>query len=125
MTSVVHFANPALVYHRRGRANLLAPADPGLSTSAARFVDFAVVYHRRKKAMPAAPDAPAARTEVPVYHSVAIHRDLGHVDLIVTWRAADVLRSIDRLILAADTTATPPDAYLVLSFVRTALADPH
>jgi hypothetical protein len=44
---------------------------------------------------------------------------------MVTRRAAGVLRPVDRLILAADTTTTPPDAFLVPSSVRTALADPH
>jgi hypothetical protein len=44
---------------------------------------------------------------------------------MVTRRAAGVLRPVDRLILAADTSATPPNASLVPSFVRTALADPY
>jgi hypothetical protein len=44
---------------------------------------------------------------------------------MVTRRATGVLRPVDRLILAADTTATPPDASPVPSSVRTALADPH
>jgi hypothetical protein len=44
---------------------------------------------------------------------------------MVTRRAAGVLRPADRMILAADTSATPPDASLVPSSVRTALADPH
>ena len=44
---------------------------------------------------------------------------------MVTRRAVGVLRLVDRLILAADTTTTPLDAFPVPSFVRTALADPH
>jgi hypothetical protein len=43
---------------------------------------------------------------------------------MVTWRADGILRPVDRLILAADTTTTPLDATPVPS-VRTALADPH
>jgi hypothetical protein len=90
-----------------------------------RFADLAVVYHRRASATLAAPDVPADRPEPPVYHPVAIHRDPGHVHPMVTRRAAGVLRPIDRLILVADTTTTPPDASPVPSSVRTALADPH
>jgi hypothetical protein len=71
------FANPALVYHRRGHATTSAPPDSGPSTSAARFADPAVVYHRREPAPPAAPDVPAVRSESSVYHPVAIHRDPG------------------------------------------------
>jgi hypothetical protein len=44
---------------------------------------------------------------------------------MVTRRAASVLRPVDRLSLAADTTTTPPDASPVPSSVRAALADPH
>jgi hypothetical protein len=44
---------------------------------------------------------------------------------MVTRRAAGVLRHVDRLILAADTSSTPSDASPVPSSVRTALADPH
>jgi hypothetical protein len=78
-----------------------------------------VVYHRRGPAVPIA-------LEPSVYHPVvAIQRDPGHTHPMVTRRAAGVLRPIDRLIMAADTTATPPDASLVPSSVRTALADPH
>jgi hypothetical protein len=44
---------------------------------------------------------------------------------MVTRRAAGVLRPVDQLILAADTTTTPPDASLVPSSVRTTLTDPH
>jgi hypothetical protein len=90
-----------------------------------RFADPAVVYHRRESATPAAPDVPADRPEPPLYHPVSIHRGPRHVHPMVTRRAAGVLRPVDRLILAADTTTTPPDAFLVPSSVRTALADPH
>jgi hypothetical protein len=69
-----------------------------------------------------APDDPSTRTEPPVYHPVAIYRDLGHVHPMVTRHAADVLRSINRLILTAD---TPPDASPVPSSVRATLVDPH
>jgi hypothetical protein len=90
-----------------------------------RFADLVVVYHRRESATPAAPDVPADRPEPPVYYPVAIHRDPGHVHPMVTRRAAGVLRPVDRLILAANTTTTPPEASPVPSSVRTALADPH
>jgi hypothetical protein len=114
-----------------------APATPAPSTSGARFVDPALVYHRRGSAPPSAPTDPGPstrslipavlepRSEPSVYHPVVIHRDPGHIHPMVTRRAADVLQPVDRLILAADTTTTPPDASLVPSSVRTALADPH
>jgi hypothetical protein len=70
------------------------------------------------------PATPVA-SEPSVYHPVTIHRDPGHTHPMVTRRAAGVLRSVDQLILAADTTATPPDASLVPSSVCSALADPH
>jgi hypothetical protein len=60
-----------------------------------------------------------------VYHPVAIHRAPGHTHPMVTRRAVGVLRPVDRLILDADTSATPSDASPVPSSVRTALADPH
>jgi hypothetical protein len=44
---------------------------------------------------------------------------------MVTRRTAGILRPVDRLILAADTTCTPPDASPVPSSIRAALADPH
>jgi hypothetical protein len=93
--------------------------------STTRFADPAVVYHRREPAIPAAPDVLASHSELSVYHPVAIHRDPGHVHPMVTRCAAGVLRPVDRLILIADTTCTPPDASPVPSSVRTALADPH
>jgi hypothetical protein len=92
--------------------------------SPVRFADLVVVSHCRESATPVAPDVPVDRLEPPVYHPVAIYRNPGHVHPMVTRRAAGILRPIDRLILAADTTTTPPDASLV-PFVRTALADPH
>jgi hypothetical protein len=113
------FADPALVYHRRSHAATSAPADSGPSTSTTRFANPAVIYHRREPAIPAtpdvpaahaAPDVPAARSESSVYHPVAIHRDPGHVHPMVTRRAAGVLRPVDWLILAVDTTCTHPDA---------------
>jgi hypothetical protein len=119
------FANPALVYHRRGHATTSAPPDSGPSTSATRFADPVVVYHCSELAIPTALDVPTVRSESSVYHPVAIHRDPGHVHPMVTRRAAGVLRPVDRLILAAATSSTPPDASSVPSSVRTALADPH
>jgi hypothetical protein len=119
------FANPALVYHRRGHTTTSAPLDSGPSTSTARFADPAVVYHRREPAIPAALDVPVVCSESSVYHPVAIHRDPGHVHPMVTRCAAGVLRPVDRLILAAATSSTPPDASPVPSSVRTALVDPH
>jgi hypothetical protein len=71
------------------------------------------------------PRPPTSRSEPPVYHLVAIHRDPGHVHRMVTRRVVGVLRPIDRLILAADKSTTPPDTSPVPSSVRTALADPH
>jgi hypothetical protein len=124
-TPTARFADPALVYHRRRHVTTSAPADPGPSTSPLRFADLAVVYHRRESATLAAPDVPADRPEPPVYHPVAIHCDPGHVHPMVTRRAAGVLRPVDRLILAVDTTTIPPDASSVPSSIRTALADPH
>jgi hypothetical protein len=101
--------------------------DPHLtwpSTSAACFVDPAVVYDCHERAAPSAPtDLPArSRTEPPMYHLITIHRDVGHVHLMVTRSVADVLCPVDRLILTAD---APPDAFPVPSSLRTALADPH
>jgi hypothetical protein len=52
-----------------------------------------------------------SRSEPPVYHPVAIHRDLGHVHPMVNRRATGVLRLVDRLILAADKTSTPLYAF--------------
>jgi hypothetical protein len=103
----------------------IGPAEPALLTSAARFANPALVYHCRKMAPPSALDDPPARTEPPVYHTVAIHHDPGHVHPMVTCRAAGVLHPVDRLILAADMTATPPDASPVPPSVRASLADPH
>jgi hypothetical protein len=118
-------ADLALIYHRRGHATPSAPADPGPSTSVARLNDPTVVYHRREQTTPLAPDTPATHTEPPVYHPITIHHDPGHVHPMVTRCAATVLRPVDRLILAADTTVTPLDASLVHSSVRAALADTH
>jgi hypothetical protein len=109
-TPTARFADPALVYHRRRHGTTSAPVDPGPSTSAVRLADPAVVYHCRESATPAAPDVPTICPEPSVYHSVAIHRDPGYVHPMVTRRAAGVLRPVDRLILAADTTTTPPSA---------------
>jgi hypothetical protein len=117
-TSGTRFADPALVYHRRGSAPPSAPTNPGPSTSAARFADPAIVYHRHRPATPATP-------KTSVYHPFAIHRDPRHIHPMVTLRAAGVLRPVDRLILAADTTTTPPDTSSVPSSVRTALVDQH
>ena len=44
---------------------------------------------------------------------------------MVTRRAIGVLRPVDRLVPAADTTTTPLDASLAPSSIRTALADPQ
>jgi hypothetical protein len=94
-----------------------------ICTSVARFAEPTVVYRRSEPAIPVARDIPAARSEPPVYHSVAIHRDPGHVHPKVTRCTIDVLHPVDRLILATDTTATPPAASPSPSSVRTALAD--
>jgi hypothetical protein len=44
---------------------------------------------------------------------------------MVNRHVVGVLRPVDRLILAADTTATPSNASPVPSFVCAALVDPH
>jgi hypothetical protein len=124
-TPTPRFADPALVYHRRRHVTTLAPADPAPSTSPVCFADPSIVYHRRESTTPMAPDVPVDRPKPPVYRPVAIHRNPKHVHPMVTRRAAGVLRPIDRLILAADTTSTPPDASPIPSSVRTTLADPH
>ena len=116
---------PAFVYHCRERATPSVPTDLSPSTSVARFTDPTVVYHRREQAMLVAPDVPAACSNPPMYHLVAIHRDPGHVHPMVTRRAANVLCPVDRLILAADTTITPPDASPIPYSFRTTLADQH
>ena len=121
LTSLVSFADPALGYHCHEGTTLSALAELTPLMSVACFADPALVYHRRERATP---DAPLARIEPPVYHPVAIHRDPGHVHSMATRRAAGVLHPVDRLILAADTAATPPDASPVPS-VRAALTDPQ
>jgi hypothetical protein len=115
---------PCPLYHRRERATPSAPVNPTSSTRTACFANPTLVYHRRDRATPLAPDASSARTEPAVYHPVAIHRDPGHVHPMVTRRAVNVLRLVDRLILAADTVATPPGASPVPS-IHVALAEPH
>jgi hypothetical protein len=56
-----------------------------------------------------------------VYHSVALHRDPGHVHPMVTRWAAGVLQPIERLVLSTTTSsALSPEP----SSVRVALADP-
>jgi hypothetical protein len=124
-TSGARFANLVLVYHRRRSAPLSAPTDLGPSTSASRFANPAIVYHRRKSTTPAAFAVLAPRSEPSVYHPVAIHRDPRHIHPMLTRCAAGVLWPVDRLILTADMTTTPPDASLVPSSVCTTLADPH
>jgi hypothetical protein len=76
-TSADRFADLVLVYHRHERATLSYPVAPTPSTSATRFADPTLVYHSRERAPPLAADALPARTETPVYHPVAIHRDPG------------------------------------------------
>jgi hypothetical protein len=125
LTPTACFADHALVYHRRRHVTTSAPADPSLSTSPLRSADSIVVYHHHESATPTAPDVSADRPEPPVYYPVAIHRDPRHVHPMVTRRAAGVLLPVDQLILAADTTTTPPDASPVPSSVRTALVNPH
>ena len=109
----------------RGQATPSAPVHPAVWTSATRFVDPALVYPRRARATPSAPAASTAPIEPPVYHPIAIHRDPGHVHQMMTRHAADVLRLVDLLILAADTAATPPGASQVPSSVRVALVRTH
>jgi hypothetical protein len=116
-TGVTRFADPAIVYRRRGSAPPSAPTNPGPSTDMARLADTAVVHPRRKPTTSVA-------LEPSVYHPVVIHRDPGHTPPMVTRHVAGV-RPVDRLILAADTSATPPNASPVPSSVCTALADPH
>ena len=119
------FVDPALVYHRRGWATPLDPCQTGT-------IDERGSLRRPRPHLPPprtspslAPDDPPNRTEPPVYHSVAIHLDPGHFHPMVTRRAAGVLHPVSQLILAADTTATPPDASPIPSCVRIVLANPH
>jgi hypothetical protein len=51
-TSVACFADPALVYHRRGRATPSKPTDSVPSMGAAHFAEPAI-YHCHKPATPA------------------------------------------------------------------------
>jgi hypothetical protein len=92
----------------------------------ARFTDPALVYHRRGRAAPSAPADPPARpcTEPPVYHLVAIHRYLDHVHTMVTIRTTSVLCPIDRLILTATLLWTPPrfPPFVQLSSIPTGVA---
>jgi hypothetical protein len=88
----------------------------------ARFADPALVYHHREWATLSAPNAPHRAL---VSHPIAIHRVPGHVHPMVTHSAANVPSPVDRLILAANMTATPPDASPVPSSTRAALAVPH
>jgi hypothetical protein len=60
-----------------------------------------------------------------VYHSVAIHRDTGHIHPMVTRCTIGVLRPTVRLILTADMTTSPLNASPVHSSVPTAPTDPH
>lgn len=57
-----------------------------------------------------------------MYHLVALHRDLGHVHLMVTQRAAGVLWPVDRLVLLASSS---PALSPKLSSVRSAFVDPN
>jgi hypothetical protein len=109
----------------RGQATPLTPVHPAVWTSVTRFADPALVYPRRARATPPAPAASTAPTEPPVYHPIAIHQDPEHVHQMMTRHAADVLRLVDLLILAADTAATPPGASQVPSSVRAALVRTH
>jgi hypothetical protein len=104
-TSSTRFADPALVYHRRGQVTPSAPVVLAPSTSAARFANPTLVYHNRERAPPSAPDALSTRTESPMYHPVAIHHDPEHVHPMLTRCATGVLHPVNRLILAADTAA--------------------
>jgi hypothetical protein len=124
-TSATRFTDSAIVNHHRERATPSAPTDMSLSTSVACFADPAIVYHRHEPTTPATPDLPTTCSEMPVYHPVTIHRDPRHVHPMVTRRTVGVLRPVNRLILAADTIAAPPDASPVPSSARTTLADPH
>ena len=105
------------------REALSPPATPCVapSTSAARFANPALVYHCRERATSSVPaDSHArSRTEPPVYHPVAIHRDPDYVHPMVTHRATGVLRPVNWLILTAD---APLNASSVPSSVR---VDPH
>jgi hypothetical protein len=88
-----------------------------------RFADPAHVYHRRGRTDPP-PPSPLARSyvEPSVYHPVAIHRDLGHVHLMVTRRSTNILCRVDRFVL---TTVSASAASSIPSPVRATLVDPH
>jgi hypothetical protein len=89
--SVARFADPAPVYHRRGRATPSKPTDSGPSTGVAHFAEPAV-YHCHKPATPADLDVPAALSKTPVYHPIAIHRDHRHIQLQIIDQRMKVLQ---------------------------------
>jgi hypothetical protein len=95
---VARFANPAHVYHHRGRTDSSPPSAP-LVCASARF-----------------------RAKPLLHHSVAIHHDLDHVHPMVMCRSAGVLCPIDLLVF---TTATAPSPSHVPSSIHAAFVDPH
>lgn len=57
-----------------------------------------------------------------MHHPIAIHRDPGHIHLMVMRHSANVLHPVDQHVLTADAASAPSP---VPSSVRVALADPH
>jgi hypothetical protein len=103
------------------RATPTPPAQPHAASSSPplpRFVDPICVYQRRGQPCASARSC----TQPPVYHPVAIHRDLGHIHPMVTRRAAGVLQPVDRLVPSA---LSSPALSPVSSSVRRELADPN
>ena len=90
----------------------------------ARFANPALIYHCRRWTAPSVPAAPPTRsfTESPVYHPVAIHRDLDHIHPMVTRRAVGVLCSVDWLVPMIN---APLNTFRVSSPIRATLADPQ
>ncbi|WVZ81794.1 LOW QUALITY PROTEIN: hypothetical protein U9M48_029135 [Paspalum notatum var. saurae] len=136
---------PVRVYQRRlVPPPVPAPPSPGSSVPAspptppppvplARYAQPVHVYERRPvspltpipPAMPPSPAPPGrapARSHAtpPVYHPPVLHRDPSHVHLMVTRRAAGVLRPKVLSVVATEPRISP-----VLSSVRDALAYPH
>jgi hypothetical protein len=74
-----------------------------------RFADPTLIYQRRGRTNPLVHDAPSARShdEPLVNHPTAIHRDPSHVHPMVTCRSAIVLRTVNRQVLTGDAAPAP------------------
>jgi hypothetical protein len=101
----------------------VAPSPAPLTT---RYIDPTHVYQQCVQPASSVPSAAPtyssapSHEEPPVYHLVALHRDLGHVHLMVTQRAVGVLRPVDCLVLLASSS---PALSPKLSSVRSAFVE--